>query len=384
MTRAQTVVLALLIMHYLLGGLCLAAARSERPSAALRLWGWGLLIYATGLAITLVRVVPLPLSLTLGNALIAWAPIITVAGVLANTPVRLKPRWTYPVLAVTIIALAWNNFSADPRTMVNLVAPSVLAVALFGVGAYWLLRLPPPAAVLAARFMAITMLVALWVWVLRIAFIWNISRVTNDRDSVDLVISLFAIVQMVVAVACTMALFWIEVRKAELTLIQAALTDTLTGVPNRRAVLERFNEMESLAVRHGHPFGLLILDIDHFKQFNDRYGHLTGDRVLRHVADTLARGRRAGDFLGRVGGEEFVVLINGDQAIAMAAADRLRMQIQENTLDCDGQMLSLTVSGGLAMFPADGVDWDKLFGEADRRLYASKHGGRNRITAKNA
>jgi diguanylate cyclase (GGDEF)-like protein len=381
MTRAQTVVLALLIMHYLLGALCLAVARGERASPALRLWGWGLLLYSTGLVITMQRVLPASVSLALGNAIIAWAPIITIQGVLANTRIQLNMRWAYAALAITVMILLANNFSAEPAMFLNLIVPSPLAAVLFCYGAYWLWRAPPEAAPHPARFMAIAMLMDVWVWILRIGFIWMIGRGTNDRDSVDLVISLFAIAQLVVSVACTMALFWIEVRKMEETLIRFALTDSLTELPNRRAVLEQFKEIESQAVRHGNHFALLILDIDHFKQFNDKFGHLTGDRVLRHVADCLARARRAGDFLGRIGGEEFVMLLNGDRQTAISAAERLRAQVQENTLDCAGTTLSVTVSGGLATFPADGVDWDKLFAEADRRLYTSKREGRNRVTA---
>ncbi|MEO8101860.1 MAG: GGDEF domain-containing protein, partial [Betaproteobacteria bacterium] len=384
MSRAQTVVLALLIMNFLLGALCLAAARGERSVPALRLWGWGTLIYAAGLAITMQRWMPAAVGLTLGNALIAWSPIIIVEGVLANTDFRLKRRWAYAALVLVIAILVYGNSLAEPLSLINLVAPTPIAIVLFLLGAYQLLRKPPSAARVAARFLAGTMLFAVAVWSLRIAFIWNIASVNNDRDSVDLVISLFAIAQIVVAVACTMALFWIEVRKMEMVLTRVAFTDSLTELPNRRAIIQRFKEEESQAVRHGKQFALLILDIDHFKQFNDRYGHLTGDAVLRHVADCLARTRRAGDALGRMGGEEFVMLLAGDLLIAQGAAERLRAQVEEDVFHCRGATLSVTVSGGLAMFPGDGVDWDQLFSEADRRLYVSKQNGRNRITASSA
>ncbi|MBL8524515.1 MAG: GGDEF domain-containing protein [Betaproteobacteria bacterium] len=382
MTRAQTVVLALLLMHYLLGILCLLVARGERRAPSLRYWGWSLLLYSTGLLITLQRVIPAPYSLTLGNTLIAWAPIFAAAGVMANTPGHVAMRWAYGGLGATIAVLIGFNFFADEwRTLANLTAPSVIAIVLFVYSAAWLLLRPPVQAKGAAHFMAAFMLIAVGVWLLRIAFVWNIARVTNDRDSVDLIISLFGIAQIVIAVACTMALFWIEVRKMEMTLTHVALTDSLTELPNRRAVLERFKETESQAVRHGSSFALLILDIDHFKQFNDRYGHATGDRVLKHVADCLSRARRAGDFLGRIGGEEFVMLLNGDRQTAINAADRLRTQVQEGALAITDDVLSVTVSGGLAMFPADGVDWDQLFAVADRRLYKAKQDGRNRVVA---
>lgn len=381
MSRAQTLVLALLIVNFLLGAFCLAAARGERAAPAIRLWGWGTLIYATGLAITLQQWVPAAVGLTIGNSLISWSPIIVIEGVLANSNFRLNRRVSYSVLAMVIALLVYGNAFAESPSLINLLAPTPLAIVLFAIGAFRMLRTPPPAAKTAAIFLAVAMLLAVAVWTLRVAFIWIIARVTSDRDSVDLVISLFAIAQIVVAVACTMALFWIEVSKMETALTKVAFTDALTELPNRRAIMLRFREEESQAVRHGKQFALLILDIDHFKQFNDRYGHLTGDAVLRHVADCLSRTRRAGDALARVGGEEFVMLLTGDLSVALGAAERLRAQVEESTFDCRGASLSVTVSGGLSMFPADGVNWDQLFAEADRRMYLSKKNGRNRVTS---
>ena len=381
MSRQQTLVLALLVMHVLLAALCLAVARGERKMPALRLWGWGLVIYAVGLVVTMQRFTPPAFSLILGNSLIAWAPIVTVEGVLANTNVRMSRRWLYGMLGVVIAVLIYGNMIGEPRLLINICAPTTIAVGAFAFGAYHMFRTPPPAATRAAMFLGATMLLAVAVWIMRTAFIWNIALITNDRDSIDLVISLFAIAQIVMAVACTMTLFWIEVRKMEMVLTTVAFTDALTEVPNRRAILKQFKEEESQAVRHGTQFGLLILDIDHFKHFNDRYGHLTGDAVLRHVAECLARARRAGDSFGRVGGEEFVMLLRGDKATSQGAAERLRLQVQEHPFEFRGEALSVTVSGGLAMFPGDGVDWDRLFGEADKRLYLSKQAGRNRVTA---
>ena len=381
MSRAQTVVLALLVMHFLLGGLCLVVARGGRSVPALRFWGWSLLIYAVGLVVTMQRLTPASVSLALGNALIAWASILAVEGVLSNTNVRLDKRWAYGVLTAVITILIVGNFRGEPSSLTNITAPTIMAIGMFAFASYHLIRSPPLAAKTPAMFLAGTMLLAIAVWIMRTAFIWNIALITNDRDAIDQVVSLFAIAQLVVAVACTMALLWIEVRKMEMVLTKVAFTDALTELPNRRAAMKRFGEEESQAVRHGTHFALLILDIDHFKQFNDRYGHLTGDAVLRHVADGLAKARRAGDSLARVGGEEFVMLLMGDRATAHGAAERLRSCVQESTLDCRGATLSVTVSGGLAMFPDDGVDWDRLFAEADRRLYASKQNGRNRVTS---
>jgi diguanylate cyclase (GGDEF)-like protein len=382
MSRAQTLVLALLILNILLGSVCIAVARGDRHSPALRYWGWGMLVYALGLAITQMTFLPRPLSLTVGNSLIAWAPVLSIRGVLSNTPHVLPKRAVAFVLAITIAVLVWNNFIATPSlALVNLLSPSFIAIGLFILGAVWLLRDPPEEARAAARFLAIVMVFTLILWIARNAFVINAIGGTNDRDRVDFVISLFAIGQIVVAVACTMSLFWIEVRKMEAALLKVAFSDALTGLPNRRAMMERFAEESARATRHGKGFALLVLDIDHFKRVNDQHGHLAGDAVLRNVAQLLASNKRAEDGLARIGGEEFVLLLTDPSGDAAATADRLRDCIAQSELVAAGSRLRTTVSGGIAHYPEDGTDWDRLFAAADRRLYASKQAGRDRVTS---
>lgn len=122
-----------------------------------------------------------------------------------------------------------------------------------------------------------------------------------------------------------------------------------------------------------------MFDVDHFKRINDAHGHLQGDAALCHVAQVLDRGRGSNDAVGRVGGEEFVVLLHGvSGADALPAADRLRAAVATTPPPAQ-ELPALTVSGGVAVYPQDGRDWDQLFATADRRLYAAKHGGRNRV-----
>jgi diguanylate cyclase (GGDEF)-like protein len=384
MSRASTLLLALLILNVLLGTLCLVVARGERNSRALRLWGWGLLVYSIGILITIPDFLPFALRKIVGNSLIAFAPVLTTEGVLSNTGFRLNRRWTALGLLASIVPIVANHFAnhfgGHYSVLVDIIAPAPIANILFVLGAVMLVRDPPPDAKAAARFLAAIFGFSVLVWTLRLIAIWSSLGGTNDRDRADLTVALFGIAQMVIAVAATLGLLWIEVRKMEAALRRLADSDALTGLPNRRATVARFREEAARAARHHRPFALLLLDVDHFKRVNDTHGHLVGDAALRHIARVLSAGRRSVDLVSRIGGEEFVVLL-GEEGLdgATRAADRLREEIAASALSHETLTLSVTVSGGLALYPDDGEDWDHLFAAADRRLYRAKNGGRNRV-----
>jgi len=212
---------------------------------------------------------------------------------------------------------------------------------------------------------------------------WETLHGVVDRDRLDLTLALFAIAQIVVSVACTMSLFWIEVRKMEATLTRVAHSDVLTDLPNRRAIMARFREEVARAARQRQPLAMLVFDVDHFKQVNDTHGHLAGDEMLKKIAATLAAGKRSEDVLGRIGGEEFMLLLTHHSADnALHLAERLREHVAAATLDFEGKTLSVTISGGIAVYAEDGEDWDQLYAQADRRLYESKRNGRNRVTGR--
>jgi diguanylate cyclase (GGDEF)-like protein len=221
-------------------------------------------------------------------------------------------------------------------------------------------------------------------WVTRIAAMTTLLGGTNDTERIDVVISLFAIAQMVTGVGATLALFWIDVRLMQAELSRVAHSDALTGLPNRRAVLMRFQEEASRASRHGQRFALAIFDLDHFKQVNDRHGHAVGDEVLRAAADAFAGAKRGEDILSRIGGEEFLVVLSSQQSMegALEAAERMREAIGRIQLRAGRDSVRLTVSGGVALYPDDGTGWDALFTAADRRLYAAKDAGRDRVAGR--
>lgn len=166
-------------------------------------------------------------------------------------------------------------------------------------------------------------------------------------------------------------------------LYELATVDGLTKLFIRRHFEQRFADEARRAARYGAKMSLLMVDIDHFKKFNDTYGHATGDEVLKLVAATLQRSVREDlDIPARYGGEEMMVLMpETDAEGAMRLADRIRIAIAETPLPGpDGEILHVTVSIGVATLPDHAMTEETLMARADEALYASKRGGRNRVT----
>ena len=160
-----------------------------------------------------------------------------------------------------------------------------------------------------------------------------------------------------------------------------ATVDGLTGIPNHRQFQTLLDKEIARHRRSGEKLSLLLLDIDHFKNFNDSYGHQLGDEVLRTVAQTLQKTIRAGDHTARYGGEEFVVILERTGADeAPALAERIRQAVADARVAYEGGDLQVTVSIGVAVWPDDADAKSALIHKADLALYASKHAGRNRVT----
>ena len=169
----------------------------------------------------------------------------------------------------------------------------------------------------------------------------------------------------------------IAAQKAALT--EVAISDPLTGLHNRRSFEVRLTEEVERARRAGPPFALLLVDLDHFKQVNDRFGHQAGDQALQAVAAVLTKELRAVDLPARIGGEEFAVLLpNTAEHGALEAAERLRAAIAAQPILHQGATFTVTASIGVAWCPAHADTGDGLLRVADQALYQAKRAGRNR------
>ncbi len=160
------------------------------------------------------------------------------------------------------------------------------------------------------------------------------------------------------------------------------LTDGLTGIYNRRFFDQMLPREVNRSRRLGAQVSLLMLDIDHFKRFNDRLGHPAGDEALRALVRTLGQRLRAMDFVARYGGEEFAVVLPGaDRGSALATAERLRSAVESATFGLPASNDRLTVSVGVAVYPEDADDASSLLAAADSALYTAKRAGRNTVRA---
>jgi diguanylate cyclase (GGDEF)-like protein len=178
-----------------------------------------------------------------------------------------------------------------------------------------------------------------------------------------------------------------RVYELEQALLRESRVDALTGVLNRRALEEQGESSLALCQRHGQPFALLMVDIDHFKDINDRFGHPVGDQVLRAVAVHCGRHIRASDRFGRWGGEEFLAILpETSQEDALALAERMRLAVANAGFEFGGDVQRVTISIGVAgMVTPAAVDatnaWAALVKTVDDAMYRAKAAGRNRVEA---
>ncbi|TMH24383.1 MAG: GGDEF domain-containing protein, partial [Betaproteobacteria bacterium] len=233
---------------------------------------------------------------------------------------------------------------------------------------------------------------------------WRL-RIVPHKDPVDLLDKAGVAAILAALLAISALLFWLmtsvavsESRGAELAkrnreaallrerLHEQAMRDRLTGLYNRHYVQEWFGLELHRAQRHGRPVAAIMLDIDHFKRFNDSFGHEAGDLVLRELAGALGRSTRGSDVASRYGGEEFLVLLpECPFDAALRRAERMREDVAKLELRYDDRPLGpVTVSLGVAVFPDHASESEELLRHADEALYLAKQTGRNRVVAYSA
>ncbi|HNT39018.1 MAG TPA: GGDEF domain-containing protein [Rubrivivax sp.] len=336
-------------------------------------------------------------------------------------------RWVALAMPLLNLLFLTALLTATPHTEPRMLhwqealRPLHLAMApvflLLGLGAVWLLRRPAAPSLLRAAWARLTAVAALG---FAIAFVAADQRVGGNITTFTLGAILTGVVvvmpplQSALLYIAALVAFWIVIgatqvdavlllaaqlngitgatlgwvlaaitwrqalvnKRLTLQLQRAATTDSLTGLANRKETVRLVNEELRRGARHGHPTSLLLLDLDHFKQVNDRLGHPGGDRVLKHAAAVLEQSLRAQDRIGRLGGEEFLVLLpQTDAQGARRLAERVRQRLAEALAEHGEITCSI---GFITSETGEESGFDQLYVQADHALYRAKAGGRNR------
>ena len=173
-----------------------------------------------------------------------------------------------------------------------------------------------------------------------------------------------------------------EYKRLQSHLENMANTDSLTGLSNRQSFLHRAEKEFSRARRYARPIAAVMIDVDHFKRINDQYGHAVGDIVLRQVSAICQSSLRGSDLLGRIGGEEFVLLLpDTPLSNAIFVAERMREQLEATPIEVDNLVIRITASFGVASLIDADINFNSILERADVAMYHAKHDGRNKVKA---
>ncbi|QOY94408.1 GGDEF domain-containing protein [Massilia sp. UMI-21] len=346
------------------------------PSAGLRLWMWAR--FGIGLCQLLGWSRPyLDLPMLKGVEGAGWILAVSLE-VAAYCIFFGFARWQRVLLPVSALALAIVLAAGSAGAKVAYLTALVAGVvALFAAAMAWILLRPTRRASLLQRIIGVNDAV----FAVSVA-LWAASCLSSEdplgpravQESAYLAGYLLMIVN-------GFGFLLLCKEKDDAEMVRLATVDCLTGLPNRHAFLERAEHARQAALRQRQPLALAMMDLDHFKQINDRFGHATGDEALRVFARTVRETLRAHETIGRLGGEEFAMVLPGaDLAAALAAAERLRQAVRHATVITSGTPYTMTVSIGVVV-----LDPNETLGmalaRADHALYAAKSGGRDRVEA---
>ena len=375
-----TLLLMIVVSSVVVAGALLVLNGNQRRDG-LQYWATALLLSAIAHALLLLYGrIPNLLTVVLGNALLA-----SVLGGFLLAVRRfygLPLHWWRIAALVALVALVMFIYQDQ---FVRRVAISGVTLSIQTV---WLLRVLlrnhafresnfSRGALLLASGLVLILVTMLLRGTAAIFFSLDIATILQG----NLVQTFTFMVSFLATLVCSFGFVFMSKERADAANVRLAAQDALTGVANRRALMQALEQQLACAKRQRAPLSLLMLDIDHFKHVNDRYGHLAGDQVLRHVVAVVGQRLRAQDLLGRYGGEEFMLLLPGtDVAGAQQLAQQLCQAVQAAPADWAGQQIAVTVSVGIAgITSGQACDWETLLQLADKALYRAKDNGRNRV-----
>ncbi|MDQ1094828.1 diguanylate cyclase (GGDEF)-like protein [Xanthomonas sacchari] len=383
LTHAGTLLIVNALLAALSSAMFLALSitgRKERHARSLLLLALSYGVFALGFGILLAPVwnVTAPWVNHTGNVTLDVATALTLVAVNAYLQ-RPLLQWTLLVPVALLCALELYSLhyaGHDHRIMVIFggLVRGMLTVAT----AVALWRHAASVMRTAARFTAV--LHFLWAGMIGLRIAWWAFH-PDIGFNYDPTTTFGLLSRIVLTASIAPGILWMLSREMNAELARHASQDPLTGVTNRRVMWERGEAAMLDAGRKQASIAVLMIDVDHFKAINDRFGHAIGDQVLVAIAQTLAQDVRLPDLLARIGGEEFMVLVpQGDEAGVRDLAERLRRRIAQQQIDAAAEApLVCTVSIGYCLSPGAQASWQTLVLAADQALYAAKRAGRNRI-----
>jgi diguanylate cyclase (GGDEF)-like protein len=373
----------------LLISVCLVYAGRGYP-AALRgsLWAWAGGSAAQSLAWLLVGLrghIPDMTSIVLANSLLAlgYAEIISA---LRGFGGHVGRRIWLPhglALAVAVASITFTVFV--PALNLRLMAVSGLIALQYLIGVRLVWQLAPSPRPVSHRVMLAIFVVGITVLIARIIAVYLAPLAGNDAFGLTPLQALAFATGTFGPVVATFAFLLMVSDRMNAELGRLAAFDPLTEVYNRRSLDDIAARAVAEARRHARGLSVLVVDADHFKRINDEYGHEAGDRALKALVDVLRRTARSEDTVGRLGGEEFVVLMPDADSIAGAAGgERLRMAVERAAFRVNENSVPLRVSIGVAALRDPRDDFAALLRRADHALYEAKRAGRNRVVVDSA
>jgi diguanylate cyclase (GGDEF)-like protein len=375
----RTLTFISLVLHLLSAMMMLGLYQAMRKAPGLLAWMAGNVCCVLGFGLLQTHVLwARVVNVLVSNLLIDLGAALAFVAVLQFLE---RPRAAYrllvPAAVLGLIEIAYYMMYGANYIAITLLGCGLRAL-MIGGAAWQLFRHADQPLRPASTFSAIFH--ALWAVALLSRAGWWITSQYGDSLA-DPTTAFGLLFRIILIFVITPSYFWMIMRRLDHEHVRQARQDPLTGIANRRTMWEDGERLTAATLKARRSLGLLMIDIDHFKAINDRYGHGAGDRVLIAVARTLADTIRRGDLLARIGGEEFLVLLpdsDGEETVALA--ERLRVAIATLDVSIVGQApLRCTISIGCSLLERDGAGWDDIVSAADRALYRAKHLGRNRV-----
>ncbi len=353
------------------------ALRQSIPGLSQLAWG---LVANSGYYLVLGARGKIPdfLAVGVGNMLGSLTLSLILLAVLCCRRERLVPAfYVVPVILMLVCSLVLLEDRESRLIVASLILFYQIALIL------WALLRPGYLMVGRGRMiMAVTLAVGMTTMAYRALALWLGWHEISPFQSRDSLNTLFYMINYLGMFFLAFGFVLKTVEQSAEQNRRIALQDPLTGLANRRALFEAMDRLCAKAEANGQSLSLMIIDVDHFKRVNDRYGHQAGDIVLQHVATTIKQRLRANDIVGRIGGEEFLaVLPDTPNEGALRVAEELRRTLESAPVTVDGQEIGVTISVGLYSSGRliSSQTPDAMIATADEALYRAKSNGRNRI-----